>query len=90
MRKKCFSILLLVLLLPALTFANDFQEISAPEVKNMLDKGNAKVIHVLSAIEYEIQHITGSINIPVNDLKTSKLLPSDKNTPLVFYCMGHR
>ena len=66
------------------------KEISAPEVKNMLEAGQAVVIHVLSGTEYEMQHIPGSINIPIIDMKTTNALPRDKNTPLVFYCMGRR
>jgi len=90
MCKKCFYLLFLLLSYSSMAFASGYQEISAPEVKDLLDKGNAKVIHVLSCIEYDMQHIPGSINIPVIHLKSSKLLSGDKNTPLVFYCMGHR
>jgi len=67
-----------------------WQEISASEVKTMIENGDAVVIHVLSEIEYNMQHITGSINIPIIKVKSSKKLPQDKNTPLVFYCMGKR
>ena len=66
------------------------KEISAPEVKNMLEAGQAVVIHVLSVTEYEMQHIPGSINIPIIDMKATNALPRDKDTPLVFYCMGRR
>lgn len=65
-------------------------EISAPEVKIMLEKGEAVVIHVLSEIEFNIQHIPGSINIPIIKMKTTDKLPKDKDTPLIFYCMGVR
>lgn len=66
------------------------KEISAPEVKNMIEGGRAVVVHVLSETEYEMQHIPGSINIPVIDMETTNALPRDKTTPLVFYCMGKR
>ena len=66
----------------------DCQEITAPEVKEMLEKGTAVVINVLSDIEYDVQHITGSISIPVTKLKTSNKLHKDKDMPIVFYCMG--
>ena len=46
------------------------------------------VINALSRIEYDGLHITGSINIPVIDFRNSKLLPADKTTPLILYCMG--
>ena len=68
----------------------DYKEISAPEVKDMIDKGDAMVIHVLSRIEYEMQHIPGSINIPIIEIKNTDKLPQDKGRPIVFYCMGKR
>lgn len=67
-----------------------WKEISAPQVKGMIENGNVVVIHVLSEIEYNMQHITGSINIPIIKVKTTEKLPKDKETPLVFYCMGKR
>jgi rhodanese-related sulfurtransferase len=66
------------------------KEISAPEVKNMLESGQAVLVHVLSRTEYEIQHIPDSINIPMIDVKTTNALPRDKTAPLIFYCMGKR
>ncbi len=66
------------------------KEISAPEVKSMLEAGQVVVIHVLSKTEYEMQHIPGSMNIPIIDMKATNALPLNKNTPLVFYCMGKR
>jgi rhodanese-related sulfurtransferase len=67
-----------------------YRNITAPEVKDLMEKNDAIVIHVLSRLEYEMQHITGSINIPITKVKTTTGLPQDKNRPLVFYCMGHR
>ena len=64
--------------------------LTAPEVKGMLDGGKAVVVHTLSALEYQIQHITGSINIPIIKMETTDKLPRDKATPLIFYCMGVR
>ena len=65
--------------------------ITAPEVKGMI-AGDSKVmlIHTLSSIEFLIQHIPGSINIPTNKIATTTLLPADKNASLIFYCMGKR
>jgi len=67
-----------------------WKEISAPEVKIMIENGDAVAVHVLSEIEYDIQHITGSINIPIIKIETSDKLPKDKEMPLIFYCMGKR
>ncbi|RJX32919.1 MAG: rhodanese-like domain-containing protein [Desulfurivibrio sp.] len=65
------------------------QFITAPEVKNMMENDpRVMVINTLSRIEYNGLHITGSINIPVINFRTSRLLPIDKSTPLILYCMG--
>ena len=67
-----------------------FQYITAPEVKNMIENDpRVVVINALSSIEYNGLHITGSINIPVINFRTSKALPEDKSTPIITYCMGH-
>ena len=64
--------------------------ITAPMVKHMLDSGTGMVVHALSQLEFEMQHITGTINISIDKLETSTQLPKDKDTPLVFYCMGEK
>ncbi len=64
--------------------------VTAPEVKKLIDDGNALLVNVLSQIEYEIQHIAGSISIPVVELENTDKLPENMETNLVFYCMGKR
>jgi rhodanese-related sulfurtransferase len=95
MKKICIIIFMILFLsegmsLPAETEPRGFKEITAPELKNMIDVGKVVVIHVLSEIEYEMQHITGSINIPITKINSTDSLPKAKDTPLVFYCMGTR
>ena len=69
----------------------EYKEVSAPLLKYMMESDHqVVVVNVLSGLEYEMHHISGSINIPINHLQESDKLPADKNTPLVFYCMGHR
>jgi rhodanese-related sulfurtransferase len=77
-------------LVQAAEMAPGVQSISAPEVKMMMTEENPVLVHVLSSIEYEIQHIPGSINIPITEMATTERLPEDKRRPVVFYCMGHR
>ena len=67
-----------------------YTEITAPELKTMLEEKKCLLINALSKIEFEIQHIEGSINIPVVDMNSTTKLPADKSTPLVFYCMGKK
>ena len=91
---KCIVCLTLILLFTlgfrAWADQNALPNLTAPEVKGMLDGGKAVVVHTLSALEFQIQHITGSINIPIIKMETTDKLPKDKATPLIFYCMGVR
>lgn len=67
-----------------------YREITAPVVKTMIESRNAVVVNVLSSMEHEMQHIKGSINIPIIEMETTDRLPENKATPLIFYCMGTR
>lgn len=79
--------LLLALCTPVL--AAPYQEIETPLLKAMLDKDKSiLLVFPLSPIEFNDLHIAGSVNIPLDDLKTK--LPADKNRPLVFYCLGEK
>ena len=84
------AILLAVFASPTRAEQENFKVITAPEVKNMMEQGDTVLVHVLSRLEYGMQHIADSINIPVNKIETTGKLPVDKNTPLIFYCMGHK
>lgn len=84
----CWVLVFVPRICPAAT--TGYSEITAPEVKKMVAEGNCVLIHSLSRIEFEIQHIEHSINIPVVEMETTSLLPTDKSTPLIFYCMGKR
>ena len=86
-------LILLLLSFPStgILYAGQYSDISAPLLNHMMQTDDKiVVINVLSEIEYEMHHITGSISIQVNKLKGTDKLPEDKNTPLVFYCMGFR
>ncbi len=67
-----------------------YKEITAPELKTMLEEKKCLLINSLSKIEFDIQHIEDSINIPVVEMNSTTKLPADKSSPLVFYCMGKR
>ena len=94
MKKRNLTLILPLLfsffLLAQATAASEsgYRLIGAPETHHRMTSDNAVAIHVLSRIEFEIQHITDSINIPITELPTTEKLPPDKATPLIFYCMG--
>jgi rhodanese-related sulfurtransferase len=69
-------------------FAGGHQDINAQRVKTLLDSGSALVVNPLSPIEFDHEHIPGSVNIPLKLL--AQRLPADKSQPLVFYCLGEK
>lgn len=70
--------------------SDGYKVVSAPEVKDLIEKKKALLINLLSQIEFEIQHIPTSINIPIVQFEKSQNLPAEKDTPIVLYCMGKR
>ena len=76
------------LLQPAVLLAAESRVITAPEVKQMLEDDRVLAIHTLSKIEFQVQHIPKSINIPWEYMASTDKLPADKSRPLIFYCMG--
>jgi len=93
----CLGILLLgLLVLPWTAGASEtsmegYREIAAFELKQLLDSGRkVLLIDVLSKIEYDFQHISGSINIPIVQMPTTDRLPPDRQTILVFHCLSER
>jgi len=68
-------------------------EIKAPEMIEIVQKGPGSGIYIIDARpgkRYEEGHIPFAVSIPVSKLvkEGEKLLPKDKNTPLVLYCGG--
>lgn len=79
------SLLIVVLLLssPSIWAA---ETISTSELKNKLDaKESFLLVNALSDIEFGLEHIPGSINIPVGEIRTTDKLPADRETLIVFY-----
>ncbi len=88
-RQFFFLCILLLFFVPnTLALETQYHKITAPEVKGMMKTDNVLIINTLSKLEFEMQHIPGSINIPINTLQTPDILPEDKSTPLIFYCMA--
>lgn len=91
MKKRIFLWpgLLIIVLLLAFTHsicAADYPDISTPELKNKLDsKEKFLLVNALSDIEFRVEHIPGSINIPAGEINTTDKLPQDKETLIVFY-----
>ena len=82
---RLLIIVLLLLLAPSI-WAVDFATISTSQLKSKLDaKEKFLLVNPLSDIEFALEHIPGSINIPLGEIETTDKLPQDKTTLIVFY-----
>lgn len=70
---------------------DEFQDLTAQDLKKLLDTGEPVfLLNPLPSLLFRQGHIPGSVNIRWHALATSPLLPADKDTPIVTYCMGPR
>lgn len=89
--RRVYLLLTVSIIAPLLLFvpfilAADFPDVSASDVKSMLDaKENFLLVNALSDIEFNLEHIPGSINIPAGEIQTTNKLPQDKGALIVFY-----
>ena len=63
----------------------EIQRISIDETKAALDSGSALVVDVRSAEAYQGSHISGAINIPLEELE-SRLGELDQAKWIITYC----
>lgn len=70
-------------------WANDFPDLSASELKARIDSGEEiALVNPLSEIIFNQGFIPGSLNIPLEKIASSPLLPENKDTLIVTYCLG--
>ena len=63
--------------------------ISTEELQSLRQsKAEFLLVNVLPKIIHDQMHIPGSVNIPLGAVYGTPDLPRDKNTRVVFYCMG--
>ena len=90
MRKLLLTLtagMVFVILTSAFTFAaNGYKDIDAAGTKSLMENAEALVVFPLSPIEFDNQHIQGSVNIVMDMLEYE--LPEDKERVIVFYCLG--
>ncbi len=67
-------------------WAADFSEISTSDLKKKLDaKEGFFLFNSEDDIEFNLEHIPGSVNIPTQEIQTTDKLPRDKETLIVVY-----
>ena len=66
-----------------------FQVITTPQLKQWLASSQKPVlVYTLSQVEFYEQRIPGSVCIPTEEMQNSREMPTKRDTPLVFYCLG--
>ena len=89
MKKIVLSAILFVSMFSNVS-AESFKNITADELKDMLDKQTKLVlVDARPQQEFSQGHIPKAVNIPPEKVALiGKLLPTNKKTLIVFYCRG--
>lgn len=74
-----------MLLLPTLSGAGA-GKVSPPEAVRLINREKGVLIDVCEPAEFAAGHPAGSKNVPFGSLEGSKLLPTNKATPLIVTC----
>lgn len=78
----------LALLLPCVGWC-EWQDLTAKELKTMLDSGREVVLlNPLSDLEFNEGYIPGSINVPLHTIMRSEAMPEKMDALIVTYCAG--
>ena len=62
--------------------------IDRDEVRRLISEEDAQLVEVLPAADYEKEHITGAINIPVKELDEPREL--ERERPVIVYCNDYQ
>ncbi len=90
MKRRLILILSLIVFLFGNSYAIEFKDVTADELKKMLDKKTKMaLVDTREEYEYKAGHIPTAINVPPEKVNfIEKFLPKSKNTLIIFYCKG--
>ena len=78
-----------LILFTAAHAGESFQTVSTPTLHKWMNASPKPVlVYSLNPIEFNEQHIAGSICIPVELMEGNPSMPKDKKGRIVFYCHG--
>ena len=66
------------------------RSIDRDEVGRLLAEEGAQLVEVLPATDYEKEHITGAINIPLKELDERARRELDAERPVIVYCNDYQ
>jgi rhodanese-related sulfurtransferase len=64
--------------------------IDRDEVRRLISEKNAQLVEVLPATDYEKEHISGAINIPLKALDERAPRELEREEPVIVYCNDHQ
>lgn len=56
------------------------------DLQTMINQPGATIIDVREPYEYELQHVSGAINIPVNSIMSRQNEIKNMKAPIIVYC----
>jgi rhodanese-related sulfurtransferase len=60
------------------------------EVRSLRAEDDAQLVEVLPAVDFEQEHITGAINIPIKELDERAPTELDRARPVIVYCNDYQ
>jgi rhodanese-related sulfurtransferase len=64
--------------------------IDRDDVRRLINEEHARLVEVLPASDYEKEHITGAINIPLKELDERAPRELDRERPVIVYCNDYQ
>jgi rhodanese-related sulfurtransferase len=64
--------------------------IDRDEVRRLISEENAQLVEVLPATDYEQEHISGAINIPLKELDERAPRELEHERPVIVYCNDYQ
>ena len=58
-------------------------------LRALLDRGDAQLVEVLPAEEYDEEHLPGAINLPLKQLDADTAAVLDRERPVIVYCWDY-
>ena len=66
------------------------ESIDHNEVLRLIAEENAQLVEVLPAKEFDEEHVTGAINIPLKQLDERAPRELDRERPVIVYCNDYQ
>jgi rhodanese-related sulfurtransferase len=60
--------------------------IDRSEVQRLIDDEQATLVEALPREDFEAEHITGAVNLPIKEINAQSIGHLDKDHPIILYC----